>query len=254
MANYIEIKEARDLSGLRLVVTAGVPGPFGEAAKSILHVKRIPHVLVRQVPGQSDDELEDWTRQTSAPVAMYDDERPRSGWADILFLAERLAPEPRLIPEDIGERTRMFGLSNEICGERGFAWERRITLLHPVLEAGVGGVPALLGRKYGYSPEAAAAAPARTAQILTELSEQLHAQRDRGSLFFVGERLTALDVYWATFAAMLEPLPEQQCAMDPGLRMGYTLADPEVRKAADPLLLEHRDFIYQEYLQLPLDL
>ena len=41
--------------------------------------------------------------------------------------------------------------------------------------------------------------------------------------------------------------------MNPGLRAGYTLTDPEVRKAAHPLLLEHRDRIYRDWLVLPLD-
>jgi glutathione S-transferase len=253
MPDYVEISEARTLPGLRLVVTAGVPGPWGEAAKAILKVKRLPHVLVRQTPGASDEELWDWTRQTSAPVAMWEDERPRSGWADILFLAERLAPEPRLIPEDRAERSLMFGLCDALCNEGGFAWERRLMLLHPLIEAGVGGFASALADKYGYSPEAAAAAPARTAQILTALSEQLRAQSARGSRFFVGDSLTALDIYWATFAAMVEPLPDDVCPMDAGLRRGYTLGDPEVRKAADPALLEHRDFIYREVLGLPMD-
>jgi hypothetical protein len=32
-----------------------------------------------------------------------------------------------------------------------------------------------------------------------------------------------------------------------------TPAPSTVRRAADPLLLEHRDFVYREYLRLPLD-
>ena len=254
MAEYVEIEDARDLPGLRLVVTAGAPGPFGEAAKGILHVKKIRYTRVRQTPGESDEALRAWTAQTSAPVAIYEDERPRSGWADILTLAERLVPEPCLIPEKAWDRVRMFGLANEICGEGGFGWQRRLTLLHPLLQGGAGeGVPALLGRKYGYSPEAAAAAPARTAEILTALSSQLRDQQRRGSGFFIGKALSALDLYWATFSAMLEPLPPDQCSMSEMLRAGYTLSDPEVRKTADPLLLEHRDRIYRDYLELPLD-
>ena len=85
---YIDIDEARGRSGLRLVLTAGVPGPWGEAAKAIFRVKGIPFVPVRQTIGVHDETLLAWTRQTSAPVAMYEDERPRSGWAEILFLAE----------------------------------------------------------------------------------------------------------------------------------------------------------------------
>ncbi len=247
MAKYISIEEAREHPGLRLVLSSRVPGPWGEAAKALFHVKNIPYTKVEQRPGKSDAELRAWTAQTSAPVALYEDERPRSGWADILSLAERLMPEPSLIPAEPAERVLMFGLANEICGEGGFAWQRRLMLLEPMLAGGARqGVPALLGQKYGYSPAAAKAAPARTGEILATLSSQLREQRERGSRFFVGAALSALDLYWATFAAMLDPLPPQLCPMDEGLRTGYTLTDPELLAAADPLLLQHRDFIYDE--------
>ena len=93
--DYVEIEDARKLSGLRLVLTPGVPGPWGESAKSLFHVKGIDFVPVRQ-PGEDEDRtgLIEWTSQTSAPAAMYEDERPRSSWESILFLAERLSPAP----------------------------------------------------------------------------------------------------------------------------------------------------------------
>ena len=37
------------------------------------------------------------------------------------------------------------------------------------------------------------------------------------------------------------------------LRMTYTANDPRVVAVIKPALLEHRDFIYREYLKLPLD-
>ena len=52
---------------------------------------------------------------------------------------------------------------------------------------------------------------------------------------------------------MVDPLPPHLCPMDENLRASYTLADPQLLAAVDPLLLEHRDFIYEEYLELPLD-
>ena len=123
MLDYVDIGEGRKRDGLRLVLTAGVPGPWSEGAKALFHVKGIDFVPVRQVPGESDEELRDWTAQTSAPVAVYGDERPRSSWVEILYLVERLAPEPRLIPENIEERARMFGLLHEVCGDQGFGWD-----------------------------------------------------------------------------------------------------------------------------------
>jgi hypothetical protein len=41
--------------------------------------------------------------------------------------------------------------------------------------------------------------------------------------------------------------------MNEGMRAAYTLRDEGVLAALDPVLLEHRDYIYREYLQLPLD-
>ncbi len=36
---YLSVEEAIDMPGLRLVLTAGVPGPWGESAKAILAYK-----------------------------------------------------------------------------------------------------------------------------------------------------------------------------------------------------------------------
>lgn len=249
--NYVEVDEAIGLPGLRLVLSAGVPGPWGEAAKYVLGVKRIPYTAVRQVAGTESEALRRWTGQSNAPVAMYGSEAPRSGWAEILALAERLAPEPALVPVDPELRLRMFGLANEICGEGGFGWQRRLMLIAAL---GTGSdVTRTLARRYGFNESATAAAPGRTAEILLLLSKQLRAQRALGSPYFVGDRLSALDLYWSAFALMVEPLGDQHCKLHPRLRDSYALREPAVRAAADAILLEHRDFIYRTHLALPLD-
>src|SRR3546814_14846295 len=61
------------------------------------------------------------------------DERPRSTWLEQLYLAERIAPEPRLIPADLDDRTLMFGLCNELCSENGFGWNLRLKTTHRML-------------------------------------------------------------------------------------------------------------------------
>jgi hypothetical protein len=230
MADYVEIEAARSMPGLRLVLSAGVPGPFGEAARYCFDVKKIPYVRVRQVPLASDAELLAWTGQTSAPVAAYEQERPRSSWAEILYLAERLASEPALISREPEARMRMWGLCHEIAGDGGFGWQRRLMLVHAAISANAdpGGVMAHLGRKYGYTAEA-------------------------GHRYFVGDALSAADLYWAAFATLLEPLPEADCPLPAMLRAGYA-APPPVREAADPVLLERRDFVYRTHIGLPLDL
>jgi glutathione S-transferase len=254
MAEYVEIEAAKTLPGLRLVLSAGVPGPFGEAARYCFEVKKIPYLRVRQVPLASDAALLAWTAQTSAPVAVFEQERPRSSWVEIVELAERLASEPPLVPRDPETRIRMWGLCHEIAGEGGFGWQRRLMLVHGALAANAdpGGVMAHLGCKYGYTPETGAAAAGRSAAILRTLSAQLLAQREAGSRYFVGDALSALDLYWAAFAIMLEPLPEADCPLPGMLRAAYVAPQP-VRDAAHPLLLEHRDFVYRRHLDLPLD-
>ena len=89
--------------------------------------------------------------------------------------------------------------------------------------------------------------------MVTLLSRTLLDQRDRGSDYFVGSALTAVDIYWATFAAMLEPLPPEQCPMQDGMRATYTVTNEEHLAAADPILLDHRNRIYREHLKLPLE-
>jgi len=73
MAEYIEVERARAMPGLRLVLTPGVPGPWSEAAKGILHVKKLPYVKVRQELGGENRALLDWTAQASAPVLVWNE-------------------------------------------------------------------------------------------------------------------------------------------------------------------------------------
>ena len=92
------------------------------------------------------------------------------------------------------------------------------------------------------------------AAILSALSSLLRDQYAAGHRFFVGDRLSALDIYWAAFAALVEPLPADLCATPEYIRPFYVLDDAGVRAAADPLLLQHRDRIYNEHLELPVRL
>jgi glutathione S-transferase len=132
-------------------------------------------------------------------------------------------------------------------------------MLHPVLSAPgladspVAGSVRRLADRYGYSPAAAERAPARCADILALLAAQLREQRQRGSLFLIGDALSALDIHWAVFAALVAPLPADLCPMPEFLRSQYAATGSVVAGALDPALLEHRDAIYREHLLLPLD-
>lgn len=259
MAEYVPIEQAKTMKGLRLVLAHGLPGPpWTEAAKAVFEVKKIPFVRVGQTPGQTDEALRAWTGHVNAPIAVYDDERARAGWAEILLLAERIAPSPRLVPEDAAERAHLLGLCHELMGEGGLGWTRRLLMLRDIRHAQDGGgilagFEKLRATAYGYSDEAAAAAPARIAAILRLLSERLAAQRARGSRYLFGDALSALDLYWATMAVLLDPMPPDRCAMPDWLRACYATRYPGVHDALDPALLAHRDFVYREHLTLPIE-
>jgi glutathione S-transferase len=267
--NYITIGEARRMSGLRIVLGAfPIPGPWHEACKGIFYVKGLEYTPVKSSNEAASDlqigmdgsqsELLEWTAQGSAPVVVWNDERPRSLWNDQLYLAERLAPEPALVPADSEQRVRMFGLANELMGENGLVWSKRHLMVAAPLESLPEGSAEqafwlYFGKKYGYSEHAAAGAATRIRGIVELLGAQLSAQRARGSRYLIGDRLSAIDIYWATSCAVLDPMPEERCPMWEGFRgSAYGNDDPGIAAALTPQLLDHRDFIYDEHLQLPI--
>ena len=239
------------MRGLRLVLTAYPGPPWTEAAKAVFHVKRIPYVPVAQQPMVTNDALQAWTGHNNAPIAVYDDERPRTGWAELLALAERLTPEPRLMPADLEDRVRFFGLANEICGEDGLGWNRRLLMIARLYERGAGPVADYLAQRYQYDEPAARRAPDRIREIVYALRAQLRAQHARGRRFLIGDSLSALDLYWSAFAALLDPLPADLCPMPDYLRAMYTY-DGDLRDEIGELLA-HRDRIYRDHLELPVD-
>lgn len=255
MAEYVEIETARELAGLRLVLTRMPGAPWTEAAKAVFDVKGVPYARVAQITGQTDARLREWTGIVNAPIAVYEDERPRAGWLEILLLAERLAPEPRLIPADPRQRALMLGLAGELLSEDGLVWNRRLIMFAQGMREGspLAGFARLRGRDYGYSPEAAERAPDRVIEVLGLFSEQLALQRRAGHAFLMGDALTALDLYWATACAIVSPLPQDQAPMPEPVRQVYEASPDSIIEAIDPALIEHRDFIYREYLTLPID-
>jgi len=252
---YVSVEEAIKRGGLRMVVVGAVPSPWGEAAKGILHIKKIEWVAVRLV--YDSEALKNWAGQRSGPVAIYEQEPPRSGWAEILALAERLAPTPALLPAKPEERALVENLSQEICGAGGLGWSRRLQMIHAGLQ-NAGGFPErvakYLGKKYGYSPEAAAGSGAKVAGTLGRMVTRLKAQRAAGSRYYAGSSLSALDVYSAAFIAMFGALPQEHCAMDATTRAAFGQCDAQTRAALDPVLFEHRDMMYAKHLELPLAL
>jgi len=265
---YVEIADARKMSGLRIVLGAyPIPGPWREACKGIYHVKGLTYTAVRTGDagtsdltlgmGESQSELLAWTGQASAPVVAWNDERPRATWIDQLNLAERLAPNPSLVPSAVEDRVRMFGLANELLGENGLVWVKRLLMVDGPLKTLAADDPqrgfwTFLGNKYGYSPAAAEAAALRIRDIVTALGEQLARQQAAGQRYFIGDRLSALDIYWAACCGVLDPLPPEKCPMADGFRGAYGNTDPRIDQALTPALRKHRDFIYEKHLEFPI--
>ncbi|NOT58488.1 MAG: hypothetical protein HOP18_28160 [Deltaproteobacteria bacterium] len=251
---YKTVAEAKNLSGLRVALTAGGPAPWGEATKYILHVKKIPYVPVAQQGGGTNDELVAWTGHRNAPVAVYNNEAPRTGWYEILLLAERLAPTPSLLPQQVDERALMIGLSTALCGEDGFTWNARHVMFDTLLKTqgdAFKNNPMVLS--YSYSEQNAAAAPSKMKPILEALSARLHKQQSVGSKYFIGDQLTALDLYWAAMSQLVDSYPPEKNPMPDFFRQIWAPVRGAVGTALDPILLAHRDFIYTQHLTLPLD-
>lgn len=266
--HYVDIAEARAMRGLRVVLGAyPIPGPWRESCKGILHVKGLSYVAVRTgnagTPdvalgmGGSQSELIEWTGQASAPVMAWNEEKPRATWIDQLNLAERLAPTPSLVPANVDDRALMFGLANELLGENGMIWVKRLLMVHGPLSTLAADDPQrefwiFLGDKYGYSPAAAESAALRIRDIVAAMDAQLKRQQAQGKRYLIGDTLSALDIYWAACCAILAPLPPEACPMADAFRGAYGNDDPRIAAALSPALLAHRDFIYQTHLEFPI--
>ena len=155
---FVELEEARQASGLRVVIATNVPSPWSQAALGIFDMKGLDYLVVRFK--RTDEEIKRWTGTRNAPAVLFDDEPPRTGWAEIVALGERLGGRVSLVPEDDERRVRMFGLSHEILGEGGLGWNVRLLLTHSSLTTdGRAGWPKpvaeYLAPRYGYAPERA---------------------------------------------------------------------------------------------------
>ena len=255
MLSYLPLAEIIRRQGLRLVLVQGFPSPWGQAAKTIFEFKGLEYVVAAQEAGGTNDELVAWAGENSGPVVAWNDEPPIHRWYDILMLAERLAPVPSLVPANPRDRALMMGLSNELCGEGGLGWNRRLQMFAPMLDAG--GAPdgvVRMGSKYRYSQADAQAAGARSAAQVAALATQLKAQHAAGRPFFVGDTLTALDIYWVAFMNLLDLLPGDQCPVPEALRPMFALHDDSIRAALDPVLIAHRDRVFRAYFRNPMEL
>ena len=247
---YVTAAEARGMPGLRIAFSAGMPGPWGEAVRCIFDIKKIDYVPVIQVIGEANEELQAWTGQSSAPVAMLDDDRPRTHWSEMLMLAERLQPEPSLIPRDERQRAQMFGLCHELCGEDGFGWVMR-TLLFDLLDKR-GNTPAEIMRRKYEGGRAIDHCWERARAIMELLAHQLEDHAAAGSDYLVGDRLSAADIYWTTFSNMVSSMDLAACPMPELYQWFGTEAVHELNLVPPEILVHHRDRILERHFILPM--
>ncbi|MED5347940.1 MAG: glutathione S-transferase family protein, partial [Pseudomonadota bacterium] len=113
-----------------------------------------------------------------------------------------------------------------------------------------------LGRKYGYSEAASAAAPAKVAKVLALLDRRLQSQAEQGSKYLVGSAVSAADIYWATMSMCvtatppdLMPVTQQNQGM---LKFFAANAkNPVIAEALSPRIEDHQRYILTTYCETP---
>ncbi len=253
----VDFETARAARGLRVVYAENVPSPWSQAALGLFDLKGLDYVLV---PFRKFAQaVREQTGSNNAPVVLFDDEPPRTGWAEILALAERLGGRLSLVPDDEDRAVTMYGLSHAILSEGGLGWSVRLLLTHAGLTTdGRQGWPApvaaYLAPKYGYAPDRVVAARARAIRVLNLLARTLSGSAAAGHPYMLGPAPTALDVYAATVLGVILPLPHDTCPMPDVVRHAIATVDAGVRAAVPASLLAHRDLMYARHLRLPVRL
>ena len=252
---FITLDEAAAMTtGTRVTFVPGIPAIFSEALKNICYVKAVPLIRVLH-PRMGIDEatgedlqarLFELTAQTSLPTMFHDEERPRNVWIEQLALAERIGVPgtPMLIPDNYELRAEVFGLCAIVLAEDGMIWNMRILMDSP------------LGRKYGFSEEASAAAPGKIAEIITVLDRRLEAQTQRGSSYLIGDVLSAADIYWATLSMSVLPPPPEIMPLtrqNQGMLKFFEANSqiPEIAGAFTKRIEDHQRFVLTTYCESP---
>jgi glutathione S-transferase len=256
LREYVDLETARAARGLRMLAAASIPSPFTEAAKGLFRIKRLRHLIVRFKP--RDPEQSAWTGTHNAPVVFHDDEPPRTGWAEIIVLAERLGGAP-LVPDEPARRAQLFGLLHEIAGEEGLTWSCRLMMIDAGLTTGgQRGFPLQVARylapKYGHREGCAPAARAAIDQRLAFFEALAREARAAGRPYLLGDAVSALDVYLATSLTPLAGITQADCpAMVPQVLTAFQhlVEDMGPLPAA---LREHRELMLQRHLGAPIEL
>ncbi len=250
----ISIKETISAEGLRLVIVQGAPSAWGQAAKAMMEYKGVSFSMAYQEPGGKNEELMAWSGTNSGPVVAWDDEAPINRWDDILLLLERIAPNKPLLPTGGKQRALVMGLSHEICGQLGLGWNRRISLFAPAIESQQAPESLLnIAAKYRYDSKELVVNVERQINGLKLLADTLNEQKSNGSDYFVGEKLSAVDFYWAAFCDFFAIRSLEEIPIDLGFHSMFQVIEPEVKAAIEPILLEHRDRMIASHFKVPME-
>lgn len=249
---FVDLETALAAPGLRLIVAANVPSPWSQATLAIFRVKKVPRLAALARP--LDPVFQKWKGAWNVPAVLMDDQPVRTGWAEILELAERLAPEVPLLPSDPEKRAQVMGLSHEIMGEGALLWSARLLTIDAGLATeGREGFPLrvaqYLAPRYGWTKEGVTRARARALEGLALLDAALARS---GGPFYAGAAMSALDVYSAAAMNGVAPLSEADCPMAPPFRAAFTWMGRTFGDAITPALLAHRDRVVERAWDLPM--
>ena len=201
---FISLEKAATMKeGTRITFIPGIQAIYAEALKNICYVKKIkitrvlhPFMGIDKKTGKDRQaKLYELTSQTSLPTMFHDEERPRNVWIEQLALAEKIGSSDsiNLIPDNFRDRSDMIGLCAIVLGEDGFVWNMRILSDGP------------LARKYGFSDDASCKAPSKMAEIVSVIDRQLEKQKEKDSKYLIGDKISAIDIYWSTISMTILP-------------------------------------------------
>jgi glutathione S-transferase len=111
----------------------------------------------------------------------------------------------------------------------------------------------LMAERYRYDFDEADRAEERTAGILSALTKQLASQKSKGSDYFVGDSVSALDVYFVAFMNLVKPYGDDIVPIPADYRPGFEGIGPFIEAALDDSLIAHRDFIFDKYFRSPME-
>ena len=250
--DYVDVATARAAGGTRIVTSSLVASPWSEAAKGLFALAELPAVVVAR--GRDTADFVAWTGIDNVPVVVHANEPPRTSWASIVGLANRLAgPNVALLPADPSARAGVFGLLELVAGEDGLGWNGRLAMLQVSIESsGTRGFPISVAKylsgRYG-GDVTPASLRERVAAQLGVLTRRLT------GAYFGGERPDALDVYVATFLTPYSAIDDIACPqMTAPLRRAFGAAHETLGDLVPAELWAHRQRMFDRHLPWPIRL